>query len=804
MSSAVLDRVPNPLRLERTHVLMNKFRDPDDPDYKMVVDKISDILRNIRERAPLEQAKSWIYENHYNEDRLRIERLSGDPLPMDQCYINLALVATPRDDNSKQRSKDHLLQSEHFSLAARLKVEMPQKGYRVELSKLFEPRRQPNDRTKKPKRILIRGRAGVGKTTSCKKIVHDFIKKGMWQNLFSSIFWVPLRNLKTWNDRRYGLTEMLGHIYFQQHAYGASLASALRQHVEGSTASGTLFILDGLDEISELLDKQRNPDIFDFLIGLLNQTNVVIMTRPHVSLPHDFQEPDLELETIGFRSDQVDEYLKNVTELRIFEEIQSFLQKSPLMRSLVRIPIQLDALCIIWDKTLEDNSGLKTMTQDYKAIVERLWKKDIKRLKESKAHVDTMDPNEVEDQVKKEIEFLELLAFGGMYSNLIEFRSAHRAAVYKLVRPEGLPVYEILGRVSFLRTSDGSDSVDTSTRSHHFIHLTFQEYFAAKYFVRMWTGTEKQPLQCVDFNHPKKGNCKILPADFLKKNKYTARYNIMWLFIAGLLGEGSEENISSFFQEIDRDPVDVLGPAHQRLVMNCLNEAVSLPMELRKEREELLLQWVFFEMSFTDSSTFARESELPEWVLVRALKAPGLGRIFLNGFSHSQRQLSDITIAALVELLKDEDNYVRRSAAEAIGKQSTLSDSTMAALVELLKDKDRDVRSSAAEAISTNSALSDNILDALGIRIQAEAQSDSGLRQDVEPFYESFLRRSFNEHFCLFADKDFLNANHGSGLRVAKLENQIQFQTAVAQGREKLKGIDSCNLWSTLGESDSN
>ncbi|KAI6479903.1 hypothetical protein MCOR14_008788, partial [Pyricularia oryzae] len=279
MSSAVLDRVPNPLRLERTHVLMNKFRGPDDPDYKMVVDKISDILRNIREGAPLEQAKSWIYENHYSEDRLRIERLSGDPLPMDQCYINLALVATPRDDNSKQRSKDHLLQSEHFSLAARLKVETPQEDHRVELSKLFEPRRQPNDRTKKPKRILIRGRAGVGKTTLCKKIVHDF-KKGMWQNLFSSIFWVPLRNLKTWNNGRYGLTEMLRHIYFQQHAHGASLASALRQHVEDSTARGTLFILDGLDEISELLDKQRNPDIFDFLIGLLNQTNVVINYDP--------------------------------------------------------------------------------------------------------------------------------------------------------------------------------------------------------------------------------------------------------------------------------------------------------------------------------------------------------------------------------------------------------------------------------------------------------------------------------------------------------------------------------------------
>ncbi|KXH59646.1 peptidase C14, partial [Colletotrichum salicis] len=525
-SSAILDCVPNPLPLKRTHVLMNKFRGPkaDDLDYKLVVDKVLAFLEDIRKGTPLEQANTWIREEHYNKKKLEIERLSGDLLPMDQCYINLALIETLRENNSKHKSEDHSLQPSPFSLASRLMVETPHEDSQIELSKLFTPRRQADGQMKEARRILIRGRAGVGKTTLCKKIVHDFIEKEMWQYRFASVLWVPLRNLKTWDGPKYGMTEMLRHIYLQQRPDDASLARALQQHVEDPMSRGNLFILDGLDEVSELLDKQRNPSQFDFLIGLLNQTNVIITTRPHVSLPHDFHKPDLELETIGFRPDQVEEYLKavTVTTPMIFKKIQSFLQKSPLMRSLVRIPIQLDALCTIWDETLENGRHLETMTQVYQAITERLWKKDIKRLRESQPHLQALSISETESRVEAEIRMLEFLAFSGMHTNLIEFHLAHRDAAFKFIGPkeareESLPVYETLGRLSFLRTSDGS--ADPATRSHHFLHLTFQEYFAAKYFVRIWTN--EKTLRYFDPNNQRKGYREVSPKVFLGENKYT-------------------------------------------------------------------------------------------------------------------------------------------------------------------------------------------------------------------------------------------------------------------------------------------
>ncbi|KAF6809164.1 peptidaseCc14 [Colletotrichum musicola] len=712
MRSAVLDCVPNPLRLDRSHVLMNKFQGPktSDADYKLVVDSILDFVEDIRKGTPLEQANAWIRDKHYNKDRLRIERLSGNTLPMDQCYINLALVETPRDNDSKQRSGDDPLQSEHFSLAARLKIETPREDSQVKLSKLFEPRKQLDGQMKEPRRILIRGRAGVGKTTLCKKIVHDFVKKEMWSNLFASILWVPLRNLKTWRGPPYGLTEMLHQIYLQQRPDHASLASALRQHVEDSVSLGALFLLDGLDEISELLDEQHNPDLFRFLVDLLNRPNVIITTRPHVSLPHDFQKPDLELETIGFHSDQVEAYLKAVSTPIVSRNIHSFLQRSPLMRSLVRVPIQLDALCIVWDETL-DIDRLQTMTQVYQAIVKRLWKKDIKRLKESQPHVEAMSSQEIENHVMEEIQLLESLAFSGMCSNLIEFQSVHRDAVCDFARPTrtSLPVYETLGRLSFLRTSDGS--ADPATRTHHFLHLTFQEYFAAKYFVQMWTN--KKTLQYVDLNRPKKRCCEISAKDFLRKSKYTGRYDIMWRFVAGILSEEGEDEMSHFFDKIEKEPVDVLGPAHQRLVMHCLNEVPDLPTGLREQRENRILQWMLFERDFTKRSTFIRDSEIPKGVLNCALRASGDKTVFLDALSRSQGHLSDATMAALIGLFKDEDRNVRSSAANALGSQSTLSDATIAALVEFFKDEDSYVRWSAANTLGNQSTLSDATIAAL-------------------------------------------------------------------------------------------
>lgn len=123
---------------------------------------------------------------------------------MEQCYINLAIVWQLRDGQYRSGNRfDNLVaKASPFSLAARIKIETPDQNLQVELPSLFDPCEMPDSQTKKARRVLIRGRAGVENTTLCKKIVHDFLYRDIWGKLFNRVLWLPLRRFK---DKRYAI-----------------------------------------------------------------------------------------------------------------------------------------------------------------------------------------------------------------------------------------------------------------------------------------------------------------------------------------------------------------------------------------------------------------------------------------------------------------------------------------------------------------------------------------------------------------------------------------------------------------------
>ena len=229
----------------------------------------------------------------------------------------------------------------------------------------------------------------------------------------------------------------------------------------------------------------------------------------------------------------------------------------------------------------------------------------------------------------------------------------------------------IHSQISLLRTSDRSS--DDRKRNYQFLHLTFQEYFAARYFVKQWSADEK--LEYVDFNTGK-SKLKTNPRTFVQQHKYTAHYDVVWRFVAGLLAvEGAE--IQSFFRIIEEEPVDLLGPTHQRLVMHCLSEVdTSTELPNRSKIKARLSEWLLFECALTGYSLIARKSEYPDEALHTALEL-GSGnakRIILEALSYSQRHLLEATLGVVAALLKDKDQDVRSSAAKALGGQANLID----------------------------------------------------------------------------------------------------------------------------------
>lgn len=599
---------------------MNKFPEPSDPDYVKVVGVIQRLLTEIQTGTPLAQADAWILKEHYSEQKLKIKRLSGESLDMDQCYINLALVERPQAGILKDIPKDSTPRSSPFSLTERLNVQTPRERPRIELPELFESRKLPDGKMMEPRRILIRGRAGVGKTTLCKKIIRNFVHDKIWRTLFKRLVWVQLRDLKQLEVPNFNLGGMLEHIFFQQHEDKQSLSDEMLRDIENPKTPPTVFLLDGLDEITEITMEHEfgtpHPG-HNFVKSLLNRSNVIITTRPHAAFPPEFQTPDLELDTIGFSTEQVQEYIETVIPDHK-DDIQTYLLKNRIMQTLVHIPIQLDALCFTWQSSSKWNDSSKnipeTMTTVYEAMTTALWKKDNERLeKNGFPTIGNSCTSETEPFEATEYNHLGYIAFSGLYSNVVEFQPGYRKAMYWQIK-QGEPKFEpkfpfddTFARLSFLRTSEPSE--DPSSRGFHFMHLTFQEYFSARHFVKAWKAT--QTLRYTELYDGKTESREISCREFFQKHKYAARYNIMWRFVAGLLDAEGESRITSFFEAVESEPVDLLGPTHQRLVMHCLAEVVQSD-DIRTKLEEQLSQWLQFECKFRGISVLIREMEFPE------------------------------------------------------------------------------------------------------------------------------------------------------------------------------------------------
>ncbi|KAL4946972.1 hypothetical protein BDW69DRAFT_190653 [Aspergillus filifer] len=484
-------------------------------------------------------------QEYYNMDnRLRIKRLSGDFLDMEQCYINLSIIEyRDQNQNADLQTKPS---SSGFSLLDRLKIAADTPENEVTLPDLFRDRKLSNGKIIQPRRILIRGRAGVGKTTLCKKIVHDFYHQQIWAALFDRVLWIPLRKLKGLPS----LDEFFRRNYFSSQAESDSLVSKLRKTIFDSSYKRTLWLLDGLDEISG--DLNPGTDLTEVFNSISSQDNVVITSRPYAVNISGLLPFDLELETVGFNTSQVQTYLaKTMKDPDITNQIHSFIRSHWLIQGLVRIPIQLDALCYSWGKSTFQSDALpQTMTELYQAIELRLWAKDILNFEKRDRAGQLINGEklrtraQIQFNMETEMRFLECLAFTGLYNDLVDFYQDHRDWLYGQHFP-GMSDNE-LDRLSFLRTSDtpGQD------KSYHFLHLTFQEFFAAQYFVRC--SISDKPLLCLKpESSRRRRTMKISPEEFLEREKYNGRYNVFWRFVTGLLHNINEEQVCSFLKNIE-------------------------------------------------------------------------------------------------------------------------------------------------------------------------------------------------------------------------------------------------------------
>ncbi|KAF9905993.1 hypothetical protein EC991_001152, partial [Linnemannia zychae] len=155
--------------------------------------QLAELYSHIRpSNASLEKIQSAL-KTHYSSN-LKILRISGEDLDIDTCFINLAIVEAPA-----QRKKEKKELKELAAVFHRIPSSETVRGSNIKssirLGQLFDRRRLRDDKEGVPHRILVQGRAGIGKTTLCKKIVH-LHQSGLWADQFEAVLWLPLRRLR--------------------------------------------------------------------------------------------------------------------------------------------------------------------------------------------------------------------------------------------------------------------------------------------------------------------------------------------------------------------------------------------------------------------------------------------------------------------------------------------------------------------------------------------------------------------------------------------------------------------------------
>ncbi|KAJ5782324.1 hypothetical protein N7457_004098 [Penicillium paradoxum] len=676
------------------------------------------------DHRPIEIGSIWVaLREYYSSGHLSIQRVSGQAFPIDLSYINLTLV----------QSKSSMSNEENQSFPEAGPPQTP-----IPLDGLFKERILKDGSKGRPKRILIRGQPGVGKSTICKRIVTEYQQNEALREEFDWVLWVPLSRLELTED----LEDFFYKEYFQLTDRGRELAQTLYSRILGQDKAKTLLILDGFDETHGWA-----PGKADLVARLANHDAVIITSR-FSGWPGERIVPiDLELEALGFSQETVSNYLENrtiVPSQETADEIKGFIDSNESVLELVKLPIYLDALCYSWDelKRKTQFGSIPTVTILYQTIMTKLWRKDIPYLQKRDA-VDgspltqeivqaVRDPRRLEHVVHREIEFLGRLALELTEQNRTNFGNSEIDEIIHQTELHGtrLPLsFEFnLNKLSLLHLSG-----PVSKANYNFIHLTFQEFIAAQWLI--------QDPDRLDL--------------YIRQFKYNPRFENVWRFVTGLFhSSGDEEQLLRFFDTIEKDPRDLLGPVYQQLIMNCLSDAprsqkLAKFTRLEIELEDQLSQWLWFECNYMGSSRLAGRLEFPEQVIEDSLqKSPDDMRIrilhslcsrpkvsqriirlaaswlgdnvsteFILGVVYFLRDcpgdLPDDILPTLTGLLKDPDSRVIEGAVDALERLPALTEEILRNFTELLTRPEPSVPEIGGNALKRQAALPEGILQTL-------------------------------------------------------------------------------------------
>jgi HEAT repeat protein len=524
-----------------------------------------------------------------------------------------------------------------------------------------------------------------------------------------------------------------------------------------------LCILDGYDEVAESIPRQLE----DAFKQLLASPKLLVTSRPEAvaSLRLALSKPlppllplDAQIELTGFSDDSVKNYIEKffsayytqVAATKNANELLAFLKANPALSELARIPILLEILCCIWPDPATQLSKVATATQLYQQALYGLMRHYLVH-KQRMRGVEKWFEEQLEVTCNKELMLLEWLAFHAfsqstnptvihgqlLKKGLTEFYGAPSEKTLELWNTER----EKAVALGLLRDISGSQLMRQGQEHcrYEFIHLSFQEFFVARFLWRALQDPKHQGYQQA--------------VEWIRNYKYKPSGQRTLSFLAGLLSANKDATnfpLTAFWQVLEDEPRDWVGLNHLCLITCCLQEAscdlrvpqqAAMVEQIAQALEALLyapqsynfivelleVNW----LSVLQQSPMLVRHPILEARLVKGLQDTKLvagGKCFHVFNCLGAAAVTPQVLTVLEGLLRDGDSSVKSSCATALSGLGTAAATAevLAALPASLLQGTDDVRRSSAIALSNFgvTAATPKVLTALVISLQEDKDSD--------------------------------------------------------------------------------
>ncbi|MBY0544242.1 MAG: NACHT domain-containing protein [Gammaproteobacteria bacterium] len=574
----------------------------------------------------------WALQTSYQR-YLKLPRLfsSGEKADIAESFINLALLKKQAVQEVEKKWGE-LYQGEKWNDERAYSHEsLYQEHIPLPLDKLFLPE---NKKEKTPESVLVWGRAGIGKSILCQYLATQCGTSEVLPHLnqqFQAVIWLRLREIITVFSVRAEFSwegdELFWQIlkkYFLTTRFWKKEENEKKEILfewMETNASHILILCDGYDEIAGL--EKKYPWVSDLFETIFKMGRVLLTSRPmplHVGQNRQF---DRELECMGFMSDDIEhyvsEYLNNVKKEYEIPLLISFLRSQPSLWGIAHIPINLELICWSWKENKLSNAT-HTLSALYEEIVSALKERN---------EDDNKQPFPISSELKEHaLAFLAKLADAAMQRKNVLFSRKFlnvRLKAYHCEHAKDVESSSILAASIQLGLLKSTGKVDgyakTLPESYCFVHLSFQEFFAARYYMQ-------------HFLYPVQNKSEAILTECMQY-KYEPQYQLMWWFLSGLLYQAGQNDSSHqagltwFWQALHTFPHDAIGTYHLALIAHCLEECEANQTLL--ELSPYLQQQVHFFITWLNDTAIDITNL---WFLALTRCPNVLGRLIQENFSY--------------------------------------------------------------------------------------------------------------------------------------------------------------------------